>query len=205
MLEHEVEQAARKSEAFAAAASATGQRATLPASREGSSGAMLGSGPRGGGGRTEQQVLRLLIASEEWRARASGLLQPEWFESPAHRELFEALLVARDPGFAPPPANLSEPLRELWQRIAATDVPLDPAGQANLFEAASRKLEARPQLRAWRQLNDRIKGATGSEQAVLLAQKDSVARALQQKFPEEFRLFGFQLGRRAVRRPATDG
>ena len=84
-------------------------------------------------------------------------------------------------------------------------MPLDPAGQANLFEAASRKLEARPQLRAWRQLNDRIKGATGSEQAVLLAQKDSVARALQQKFPEEFRLFGFQLGRRAVRRPATDG
>lgn len=201
VLEHEVEQAARKSEAFAAA----GQRVAAPANREGNSGGMLASGPRGGGGRTEQQVLRLLIASEEWRARASGLLQPDWFESPAHRELFEALLVSRDPGFAPPPASLSEPLRDLWQRIAATDVPLDPAGQANLFEAASRKLEARPQLRAWRQLNDRIKRATGSEQAVLLAQKDSVARALQQKFPEEFRLFGFQLARRAVRRPATDG
>jgi len=111
----------------------------------------------------------------------------------------------REPGFAQPPATLSVPLCELWQRIAATDVPLDPAGQANLFEAASRKLEARPQLRAWRQLNERIKRATGAEKATLLAQKDTVARALQQKFPEEFRLFGFQLARRAVRRSATDG
>jgi len=202
VLEHDVEQAVRKSEAFAAAAE---QRPSTPVGRDAGPSTMVAQGSRGGGGRTEQQVLRLLIANDEWRRRATELLKPEWFETAAHRELFEALLAVREPGFAQPPATLSVPLCELWQRIAATDVPLDPAGQANLFEAASRKLEARPQLRAWRQLNERIKRATGAEKATLLAQKDTVARALQQKFPEEFRLFGFQLARRAVRRSATDG
>jgi DNA primase len=203
VLEHEVEQAMRKSEAFAAAGAEA--RSPAPPGSGTDAGAASASGPRGGGGRTEQQLLRLLIANEEWRSRAAELVQPEWFESPAHRELFEALLGSREAGFAQPPATLSDPLRALWQRIAATDVPLDPAGQANLFEAASRKLEARPQLRAWRQLNDRIKRATGPDQAALLAQKDAVARALQQKFPEEFRLFGFQPARRPARRPAPDG
>lgn len=194
VLEHEVEQAARTPEAFPA-----------PASREPASGAMIAPGPRGRGGRTEQQLLRLLIANEEWRSRGAGMLRPEWFESAAHRELFEALLGARDAGFAPPPASLSAPLRELWQRIAATDVPLDPAGQANLFEAASRKLEARPEFGAWHQLSDRIQRATGTEKAALLVQKDAEARRLQQKYPEEFRMAGFQRARRAVRRPAADG
>ncbi len=202
VLEHDVEQAARKSEAFAAAME---QRPPLPPGRDSAAGGPATPSPRGGGARTEQQVLRLLIANDEWRGRASELLRPEWFESPAHRELFEALLGVREPGFAQPPATLSVPLCELWQRIAATDVPLDPAGQANLFEAASRKLEARPQLRAWKQLNERIKRASGAEKSALLAEKDAVARALQQKFPEEFRLFGFQLARRAVRRSTTDG
>ncbi len=203
VLEHEVEQAARKSEAFAAAAE---QRpAPAVSGRDPGPSAMAAQGARGGGGRTEQQVLRLLIANDEWRGRAPELLKPEWFEVPAHRALFEVLLAVREPGFAQPPATLPVPLVELWQRIAATDVPLDPAGQGNLFEAASRKLEARPQLRAWRQLNERITRATGAEKATLLAQKDTVARALQQKFPEEFRLFGFQLGRRTVRRSAADG
>jgi DNA primase len=202
VLEHEVQQAARRMEA---APAATERRPESPRWASQDSGVPAAPGPKGGGGRTEQQVLRLLIANEEWRSRASELLRPEWFESPAHRALFEALLTLREPGFAQPPASLAEGLATLWQRIAATDVPLDPAGQANLFEAASRKLEARPQLRAWRELNDRFKRASGPERTALLAQKDAAARALQQKFPEEFRLYGFQLARRTVRRSPADG
>ncbi len=201
VLEHEVQQAARRSEAMAPVPQLRQEES--PGWR-GDPGTSAASVPRGGGGRTEQQLLRLLIANEEWRARAADLLRPDWFEVPAHRELFEVLLGVPATGFAQPPATLAEPLAALWQRIAATDVPLDPTGQANLFEAASRKLEARPQLRAWRQLNDRIKRAAGAEKAALLAQKDAVARTLQQQFPEEFRLFGFQPARRAGRRPAPD-
>ena len=159
----------------------------------------------GSGARTEQQALRLLIASEEWRKRAAESLRPEWFESTAHRQLFEALVQVRDPGLASMPDTLSEPLRALWPQIATTDVPLDFTAQANLFAAASRRLEARPELRAWRQLNDRIGRATGPEKAALMAEKDRVARALQQRFPEEFRMYGFQSSRRAARRSAPDG
>ena len=158
----------------------------------------------GSGARTEQQLLRLLIASEDWRKRAAESLRPDWFESAAHRQLFESLIAMREPGVAPPPAALPEPLLLLWQRIATTDVPLDYTAQANLFAAAGRRLEARPELRAWRQLNDRIVRAAGTEKAALLAEKDSVARALQQRFPDEFRMYGFQTGRRTARRAAPD-
>lgn len=161
--------------------------------------------PRRTGGRTEVQLLRLMIQTEEWRHRAHEELQPEWFESPGHRPLFEILLGIAEAGVAVPPEELSEPLRALWQRVAATDVPLDLTGQANLFAAGARKLEARPALRTWRQLNERIQAAEGVEKSALLAEKDRQTRELQQKYPEEFRTQGYQPGRRAARRPAPPG
>ena len=146
-----------------------------------------------------------MIQTGEWRHRAHEELQPEWFESRGHRPLFEILLGLTEAGVAVPPEELSEPLRALWQRVAATDVPLDLTGQANLFAAGARKLEARPALRAWRQLNERIHAAEGAEKSALLAEKDRQTRELQQKYPEEFRTQGFQFGRRGSRRPAPPG
>ncbi len=146
-----------------------------------------------------------MIQTQEWRHRAHEDLQPEWFESPGHRPLFELLLGLPEAGVAVPPEELSEPLRALWQRVAATDVPLDLTGQANLFAAAARKLESRPAFRTWRQLNERIYAAESAEKSALLAEKDRQGRELQQKYPEEFRTQGFHLGRRAVRRPAPPG
>ncbi len=163
-----------------------------------------GHGPRGAGGRTEIQLLRLMIQNEEWRHRAHEELHPEWFEGPGHRPLFQTLLALEEPGLALPPAELSEPLRALWQRVGATDVPLDLASQANLFAAAARRLESRPAFRAWRQLSERIDAAEGAEKASLLAEKDRQTRELQQRYPEEFRTYGFQ-ARRAARRPASGG
>ncbi|MBL8976874.1 MAG: DNA primase [Gemmatimonadetes bacterium] len=196
VLEHEVathpEPAARVPEsANRPIAQSSGRRPAEPARRAGA--------------RTEVQLLRLMIQTEEWRHRAHEELQPEWFESPGHRPLFEILLGLTEAGVAVPPEELSEPLRALWQRVAATDVPLDLTGQANLFAAGARKLEARPALRAWRQLNERIQAAEGAEKSALLAEKDRQTRALQQKYPEEFRTQGYQLGRRAARRPAPPG
>jgi DNA primase len=157
------------------------------------------------GGRTEQSVLRLLLLNEELRARAAETLKAEWFETPAYRELFQVLQKQQEPGVAIPPPDLPEALRAHWERIAATDVPLDFAGQADLFAAAARRLEARPEFRAWRQLNERIREASASEQTALVAEKDRRARELQQKYPDEFRTFGFQRGRRVQRRRAPDG
>ncbi len=157
------------------------------------------------GGRTEQSVLRLLLLNEEWRARAGEALKAEWFETPAYRELFQLLRTQHEPGVAIPPADLSDPLRAHWERIAATDVPLDFAGQADLFAAAARRLEARPAFRVWRQLNEQIREASASDQTALVAEKDRLARELQQKYPDEFRTFGYQRGRRVQHRRTPDG
>jgi DNA primase len=142
---------------------------------------------RAPGSRTEQQLLRLLIGGEEWRARARDTLRPDWFEAAPYRRLFETLLAERGPGIAAPPDSLEVPLRALWQRVGETDVPLDPIGQANLFEAASRKLAARPKIREWQQIRD-------------VAEKNRRALELQREYPEEFRMSGFSPARRGARR-----
>ena len=162
------------------------------------------AGPRSGA-RTEVQLLRLMIQSEEWRHRAHEELHPEWFESTANRMLFDVLLGLSEPGVALPPDGLPDALRQLWERVAGTDVPLDQAGQANLFAGAARRLEARPAFRVWRQLNERIRGASDAERPALMAEKDRQARELRERYPEEYRTQGFQLARRNVRRSAPPG
>ncbi len=162
------------------------------------------SGPRSGA-RTEVQLLRLMIQSEEWRHRAHEELHPEWFESAASRMLFDVLLGLGEPGVALPPDGLPDALRQLWERVAGTDVPLDQAGQANLFAGAARRLESRPAFRAWRQLNEAIRVASDAERPRLMTEKDRQTRELQQRYPEEFRTQGFQSGRRGTRRAAPPG
>ena len=137
--------------------------------------------------------------------RAHEELHPEWFESTASRMLFDVLLGLGEPGVALPPEGLADPLRQLWDRVAGTDVPLDQAGQANLFAGAARRLEARPAFRAWRALNERIRVAPEAERPALMAEKDRQTRELQQRYPEEFRTQGFQFTRRGSRRPAPPG
>ncbi len=161
---------------------------------------------RRAGGRTEVQLLRLMMQSEEWRHRAHEELHPEWFELPGHRPLFEVLLALAEPGVALPPEGVSDALRQLWDRVAATDVPLDQASQANLFAAAARRLESRPAFRAWWQLNARIQSAPeGAERNALAAEKARLARELKDKYPEEFRTHGYLLARRGARRAAPPG
>ncbi len=159
--------------------------------------------PRVAGSRAEQQVLRLMLASEEWRARAAEVVTPEWFEHPTVRQLFELLGTNREPGTATPPPDLAAPLAGLWQRLASVELPLDYTGQANLFAGATRRLEARPHLRRYRQLTEWIRDAGPAERPELAAEKNRMARELQTRFPEEFRTYGYQVGRRA-RRPAPD-
>jgi DNA primase len=162
------------------------------------------AGPRGAparvvGSRAEQQLLRLMLASEEWRARGAEVVQPEWFEHPVVRQLFELLAANRDPGPVPPP-DLSAPLAGLWQRLSTVELPLDFTGQANLFAGATRRLEARPHLRRYRQLTEWIRDAGPVDRPGLVAEKNRMARELQARFPEEFRTYGYQVGRRGGRR-----
>jgi DNA primase len=62
-----------------------------PADRATSVGPGGGGGGRGFGTRTEERLLRLLLASPEWRTRARSEVSPEWFGTPASRSIFTAL------------------------------------------------------------------------------------------------------------------
>ena len=44
----------------------------------------------------ELELLRVLVASDDYRARAAHEVRREWFEEPLHRELFEALVADAD-------------------------------------------------------------------------------------------------------------
>jgi DNA primase len=189
VLEHEASQAAPE------------PRATPPPpSRPAGQGPSRVVAARPAGSRAEQQVLRLMLASEEWRGRAGEVLRPEWFEHPVVRQLFTLLLPLREPGPAVPPPDLPAPLAALWQRLAATELPLDFNGQANLFAGATRRLEARPHLRRYRQLTEWIRDAGPEERPGLVAEKNRMAGELRTRFAEEFRAYGYQPGRRSSRR-----
>lgn len=155
--------------------------------------------PRAEGARAEQQVLRLMLASEEWRARAAEVVKPEWFEHPAVRRLYELLAADREAGAAVPPPELEPTLAALWQRLLAVELPLDYTGQANQFAGATRRLEARPHIRAYRTLAERIRTATTAEMPALVAEKNAMHRELLTRYPEEFRVYGFNAGRRRAR------
>ena len=156
------------------------------------------------GSKAEQQVLRLMLASEEWRARGAEVLKPEWFEHLLVRQLFELLRANREAGPALPPPDLSPPIAGMWQRLSAVELPLDYNGQANLFAGATRRLEARPHLRRYRQLTEWIGEAGPADRPALEEEKYRMAQELRTRFPEEFRTYGYQIGRRGARRtPST--
>jgi hypothetical protein len=116
------------------------------------------------------------------------------------RQLFEQLAAIRTTGPAAPPPDLAEPIAGMWQRLAAVELPLDYTGQANLFAGATRRLEARPHLRRYGQLSERIRQAGPEEMQQLVAEKNQMYRDLQARFPEEFRIYGYHVGRRRPRR-----
>jgi hypothetical protein len=133
-----------------------------------------------------------MVASDEWRTRAGEVVQGEWFDHPASRELFALLRTMREPGPAIPPPEVTGPVARLWNALLAVAVPEDFRTQANDFAGASRKLEARQHIRSYNRVSDRIAAASGEERTALNAEKARLRTDLETRFPEEWRLQGFR-------------
>lgn len=146
----------------------------------------------------EKHVLRLMVASDEWRTRAGEVVQAEWFDHPTSRELFALLRAVRDPGPAVPPTELTGQVARLWNALLQVAVPEDFRVQANDFAGATRRMEARQYFRNYYRMLDRIATATGEERTALNAEKARLRAELETRFPEEWRLEGFR--RRRARR-----
>jgi DNA primase len=147
---------------------------------------------------SEKHVLRLMVASDEWRSRASEVVRGEWFDHPASRELFALLRQVRETGPAVPPPELTGPVARLWRALLAVAVPEDFRTQANDFAGATRRLEARQYFRTYYRMSDRIASAADEERSALNAEKAKMRSELESRFPEEWRLEGFR--RRRARR-----
>lgn len=146
----------------------------------------------------ERHVLRLMVASDEWRGRATEIVQGEWFDHPASRELFALLRTVRETGAAVPPPEVTGLVARLWTALLQVAVPEDFRTQANDFAGATRRLEARQYFRAYHRMSERIASAEGEERTALNAEKARLRSELESRFPEEWRLEGFR--RRRARR-----
>jgi DNA primase len=200
VLEHEVEQPERRSGAEVSAlpgrtrAEPGSEPAVEPPGRRNSEPPL-----RIDGARAELALLRLMVANEEWRERAADGVPPEWFESPAHRELFERLTQVEGEGPAPVPEGLSSDAAARWSRLLASAAEGVGEAQDRIFEGACRVLEARPHFRRLDQVTQRLAAAAPAEQADLLREQLALNAELRKQFPNEFeQRYGW---RRLRRRP----
>ena len=103
-----------------------------------------------GGERAEENLLRVIMVSPDWRDRARETLAPELFEVPAHRELYRAIL-ARAPGESAEqlPGNLSHEAQLEWARLREAAEGLAGADIDAVFTATSELLLSRPE---WKEI-----------------------------------------------------
>lgn len=106
------------------------------------------------GGVAELELLRVLVASTTYCARAAHEVRGEWFEEPLHREVFEALTAEPD---APPAAlegRLSPAALGLWSELREAGATMTEAVLDDHYASASEALEFRPLWRAYQLLTD---------------------------------------------------
>ncbi|MEZ4412374.1 MAG: DNA primase [Gemmatimonadales bacterium] len=106
------------------------------------------------GGVAEVELLRVLVASDEYRARAAHEVRREWFEVPVHQELFDALTAEPQLPAADLAGRLTPPAMVLWSELreaggTLTDLVLD-----DHYASASEALEFRPHWREYQKLTD---------------------------------------------------
>jgi len=106
------------------------------------------------GGISELELLRVLVISEAYRARAASEVHAEWFEAPLHRALFESLVS--EPGASPGnlEARLTPEALRLWSELRESGATLTDAVLDDHYASASESLEFRPLWRDYQLLTD---------------------------------------------------
>lgn len=154
------------------------------------------------GARAEQQLLKILVASEDWLARARTEVPAEWFELPEHREIYTAL---REKGLdrIAIAESLTEGARPHWLRLMeAAPEEMDSQQLDRAYEGACRALEARPHFRDVEALSERIRRAAPEEQAALTDEKERRVREVRTRYPDEWEK---RYGWRRFRTPKPEG
>jgi hypothetical protein len=122
----------------------------------------------------ETELLRVLVASDEYRARAAHEVRPDWFEEALHRELFDALTGEPGVPASDLAARLSPGAQGLWSTLRESGTALSDAVLDDHYASASEALEFRPLFREYQQLTDP-------------AEKMKRKKALEAKYPRALR------------------
>jgi DNA primase len=106
------------------------------------------------GSAAEAELLRVLVASDAYRARAAKEVPGGWFEDPIHREVFEAL--TGEAGAAPGEVaeRLSPAGRAVWSALRESGATLTDPVLDDHYASASEALEFRPLWREYQRLTD---------------------------------------------------
>ncbi len=150
----------------------------------------------------ERDLLRVLIKDRGWVPRAAAEVPPERFETPAFREVYEALLRSpEDAGSQPFLEVLSSPARQAWAWLDSFEAKYGTPDLDRMYVGACSALEVRPlrrQLAALnRDLKQRDRAMTAEDQDALIKERTRLNREIFSRFPEE-------LLKRSMRRGDAD-
>jgi DNA primase len=137
----------------------------------------------------ERALLTLFLADPDWLERARREVPISWFERPALREIYAALLDGVEP------AALGDRLSEVgiaaWQKLlaGAEESRVDPD---RTFIDATQKLEARPLFRDYSALiAQREQEPDPARKAELVHQAIALRTDLQRRFPEQWKQLAY--------------
>jgi len=137
----------------------------------------------------ERALIALFLADRDWLERARREVPIAWFERPALREIYEALLGGAEP------SSLGERLSEqgtlAWQKLlaVAAESRIDPD---RTFMDATQKLEARPLIREYSALiAQREQEPDPARKAELVQQSIALRNDLQRRFPEQWKQLAY--------------
>jgi len=135
---------------------------------------------------TERSLLQVLMRGSEWLTRAITQVPPEWFETAALREIYEAM--RRSPESAGTQIfleQLSEEARQAWTLLSDHESQYGSPDPDQTYVDCVRTLQARPLEREWNKLARRNRRVSSADYESLVSEKQRLNREISTLSPEE--------------------
>ncbi len=136
----------------------------------------------------ERDLLRVVMRDREWLTRAISKVPPEWIETPALRELYEAMCQSpENVGSLLFLEQLSGRGKRAWQALDAWELKYGTPNLDVTYDDATRTLQARPLRRQLLELARRKKAPELSpeEFEAVISEERRLKHELASLFPEE--------------------
>jgi DNA primase len=146
----------------------------------------------------ERDLLRVIMRDSDWRARAVAQVPPDWFETPALRELYEAMCQSpENVGSLLFLEQLSGRGRQTWHALDAWEPKYGTPDLDVTYDAATRTLQARPLRRELLELARRrkVRGLSPDEFDAVIREERRVKQELATLLPEELLKRSMRQGR----------